>query len=269
MKNSGHESLNDRSIFLFLSKFKQTNVKALLFAAGLGTRLKEHTQDKPKAMVCLAGKPLIQHAIEHLKKYGITDITVNVFHFAEQVISYLEENNSFGIDIHVSDERPQLLDTGGGLKKAGDYLKGDEPILIYNVDVISNLDLNVLLKYHQEQKALATLVVRQRETSRYLMFDQNLQLAGWKNFSNGETIISRPESFADAQPLAFSGIHIVQPELLDLITEEGKFPIMDLYLRLAKDHSIKAFIDRSDLWMDLGKPEQLLAAEKLLTENNK
>ena len=243
-------------------------MKALLFAAGLGTRLKEHTQDKPKAMVYLAGKPLIQHAIEHLKKYGITDITINVFHFAEQVISFIEENNYFGIKIHISDERDQLLDTGGGLKTAGACLRGNEPILIYNVDVISNLDLNTLMKYHQEQNALTTLVVRSRETSRYLMFNQNLQLAGWKNFSNGETIVSRPELFADAQPLAFSGIHIIQPELLNLITEEGKFPIMDLYLRLAKEYSIKAFIDQSDLWMDLGKPDQLLAAEKLFMSNS-
>ena len=201
-----------------------------------------------------------------MKQFGISDITINVFHFAEQVISFVEENNSFGIDIHISDERDQLLDTGGGLKKAGTFLKGNEPILIYNVDVISNLDMNTLLKYHQEQKALATMVVRQRETSRYLMFDQNLQLAGWKNFSNGETIISRPVSFDNAQPLAFSGIHIIQPVFLELITEVGKFPIMDLYLRLAKNHSIKAFVDRSDLWMDLGKPEQLLAAEKLFSK---
>lgn len=244
-------------------------MKALLFAAGLGTRLKAHTLDKPKALVKLAGKPLLQHAIEHLKKQGITDITINVFHFADQVISFVEENNSFGIGIHISNERGQLLDTGGGLKKAGAFLKGDEPILIYNVDVISNLDLNVLLKYHQEQKALATLVVRSRETSRYLMFDKNLQLAGWKNFSNGETRISRPESFADAHPLAFSGIHLIQPELLEMITEEGKFPIMDLYLRLAKDQSIKAFIDQSDLWMDLGKPEELLAAERFFGGNIK
>lgn len=237
-------------------------MKALLFAAGLGTRLNEHTQNKPKALVNLAGKPLLQHAIEHLMHNGISDITVNVFHFAEQVISFVEENNSFGINIHISDERDQLLDTGGGLKKAGFFLKGNEPILIYNVDVISNLDLNILLKYHQEQKALATLVVRSRETSRYLMFDQNLQLTGWKNFSTGEIRISRDESFADSQPLAFSGIQIIQPELLALITEEGKFPIIDLYLRLAKTHSIKAFIDQSNLWMDLGKPEQLLLAEE-------
>ncbi|MFY9151553.1 MAG: nucleotidyltransferase family protein [Prolixibacteraceae bacterium] len=238
-------------------------MKALLFAAGLGTRLKHHTQDKPKALVSLAGKPLLQHAIEHLKQFGISEITINIFHFAAQVIEFIEANNSFGITIHISDERGQLLDTGGGLKKAGDFLKGDEPVLIYNVDVISNLDLNVLMKYHQEQKALATLVVRQRETSRYLMFDKKQQLAGWKNFSSGEIRVCREDSFPEAEPLAFSGIHLIEPKLLDLITEEGKFPIMDLYLRLAKDHRIKAFIDQSDLWMDLGKPEQLELAEEL------
>ena len=236
-------------------------MKALLFAAGLGTRLNEYTHDKPKALVNLAGKPLLQHAIEYLKYYGISDITINVFHFAEQVISFIEEKDSFGINIHISDERDQLLDTGGGLKKAGAFLKGDEPILIYNVDVISNLNLNVLLNYHQQQKALATLVVRQRDTNRYLMFDQNLQLSGWKNFSTGEAHVSRIESFANSQPLAFSGIHLIQPELLEMITEEGKFPIIDLYLRLAENQTIKAFVDQSDLWMDLGKPEQLQAAE--------
>jgi NDP-sugar pyrophosphorylase family protein len=251
-------------IYLLLTKVKPKIVKALLFAAGLGTRLKEHTQNKPKALVCLAGKPLLQHAIEHLKQFGISDLTINVFHFAEQVISFLKENEFLGLNIHISDEHDQLLDTGGGLKKACVYLKGTEPILIYNVDVISNLDLNVLLKFHQEQQAMATLVVRKRETSRYLMFDSKLQLAGWKNFSNGETRISREESFSESQPLAFSGIHIIKPELLDLITEEGKFPILDLYLRLAKSYPIKAFIDQSDLWMDLGKPEQLQAAEEFL-----
>ncbi|MFA5326946.1 MAG: nucleotidyltransferase family protein [Prolixibacteraceae bacterium] len=238
-------------------------MKALIFAAGLGTRLKEHTENKPKALVSLVGKPLLQHAIEHLKESGISDIAINVFHFADQIISFLQANNFFGIDIHISDERPNLLDTGGGLKKAGIFLKGEEPILIYNVDVISNLDLNVLLKYHQEQNALATLVTRDRETSRYLMFDRNLQLVGWKNFTNNEIIVSREQSFQEAKPMAFSGIHLIQPELLDLITEEGKFPIMDLYLRLAKDHTIKAFHDHSGQWMDLGKPEQLREAENL------
>jgi N-acetyl-alpha-D-muramate 1-phosphate uridylyltransferase len=238
-------------------------VKALLFAAGLGTRLKEETQNKPKALVRLAGKPLLQHAIEHLRKFGIKELTINVHHFAEQIITFIAENNSFGIQIHISDERDELLDTGGGLKKASEFLSGTEPILIYNVDVISDLDLNELLNYHLQHDALATLVVRSRQTSRYLMFDQNLQLTGWKNYSNGETRISRPDTFPESQPLAFSGIHLVQPKILDLITEKGKFSIMDLYLRLAKTSTIKAFVDQSELWMDLGKPEQLVAAEEI------
>lgn len=238
-------------------------MEALLFAAGLGTRLKEHTQSKPKALVSLAGKPLIQHAIEHLKSSGITHIVVNVHHFADQVIEFIESNHSFGIQIDISDERDLLLDTGGGLKKASQFFGGNEPILIHNVDVISNLDLNKLLEFHRQNEALATLVVRQRETSRYLMFDKNMLLSGWKNFSSGETIVSREDSFAGSKPFAFSGIHIVQPEIIDLITEEGKFPIMDLYLRLAKNHPIKAYVDQSSLWMDLGKPAQLIEAEKL------
>lgn len=236
-------------------------MKALLFAAGLGTRLKEHTQDKPKALVNLAGKTLLQHAIEYLKKNGISDITINVFHFAEQIISFLEENKSFGINIHISDERDKLLETGGGLKKATPFLQGNEPILIYNVDVISNLDLSLLLNYHLEHKALATLAVRSRETSRYLMFDNEMDLAGWKNLTTGECRISRMDKFGNTKPYAFSGIHIIQPELLEMITEDGRFPIIDIYLRLAKYQSIKAFIDKSTIWLDLGKPEQLKAAE--------
>ncbi len=236
----------------------------MIFAAGLGSRLLEHTQEKPKALVPLAGKPLLCHAIEHLKSFGITEITINVFHFAEQIIEYLAQNNFFGIDIHISDEREQLLDTGGGLKKAANFLKGTEPILIYNVDVISNLDLNALLAYHIEQQNLATLVVRKRETSRYLLFDENRQMTGWKNFKSGDITISKPDKFYQSEPYAFSGIHLIQPRLFDLIEEEGKFPVMDLYLRLAKDQKIGAYIDQSDLWMDLGKPDQLVEAEKLL-----
>ena len=246
-----------------MNRTKAYSVKALLFAAGLGTRLKEQTQTKPKALVLVAGKPLLQHAIEHLKKFGIKDLTINVHHFANQIISFLQENNFFDIQIQISNESDELLDTGGGLNKASEFLSGTEQILIYNVDVISNLDLNVLLKYHMEHQSLATLVVRSRETSRYLMFDQNLDLTGWKNYSNGETRISRPETFPESKPLAFNGIHIIQPKILDLITEKGKFSIMDLYLRLAKSNSIKAFIDQSEIWLDLGKPEQLVVAEKI------
>ena len=240
-------------------------MKALIFAAGLGTRLKEHTSDKPKAMVQLVGKPLLQHAIEKLRSHQITDITINVFHFAEQVITFLENQHFAGVQIHISDEREELLDTGGGLKKAGKFLAGNEPILIYNVDVISNLDLNLLESHHLTSGSLATLVVRQRDTSRYLMFDENLQLAGWKNFSNGETKISREDKIAESVPYAFSGIQIVQPEIFRLITETGKFPIMDLYLRLAQTEAIHGFVDTSTIWMDLGKPDQLQIAETLFS----
>lgn len=239
-------------------------MKALIFAAGLGTRLKEHTTSKPKALVQLAGKPLLQHAIEKLVMHHITDITINVFYFADQIIDFLNHHPFPGVQIHLSDERDELLDTGGGLKKAEPFLTGNEPILIYNVDVISNLDLNALELYHRNSGSLATLVVRKRDTARYLMFDHDLQLVGWKNFSNGETKISRPGSFAKATPYAFSGIQIVQPEILKLISEKGKFPIIDLYLRLASTHAIHGFVDSSSTWMDLGKPDQLLIAEKLL-----
>ncbi|MDP3434985.1 MAG: sugar phosphate nucleotidyltransferase, partial [Bacteroidota bacterium] len=188
-------------------------MKALIFAAGLGTRLKEHTSDKPKALVQLAGKPMLQHAIEKLISHQITDITINVFHFADQVISFLNNHSFPGVNIHISDEREGLLDTGGGLKKAETFLTGSEPIMIYNVDVISNLDLNLLERHHLTSGSLATLVVRLRDTSRYLMFDENFQLAGWKNFSNGETKISRVDKFDNSIPYAFSGIQIVQPEI--------------------------------------------------------
>lgn len=238
-------------------------MKALIFAAGLGTRLKEHTSSKPKALVAVADKPLLQHAIEKLIMHQINDITINVYHFADQIISFLNDHPFPGVQIHLSDEREELLDTGGGLKKAACYLKGDEPILIYNVDVISNLDLTGLEHYHMASGSLATLVVRQRETSRYLMFDKQMQLTGWKNFSNGDTKISRDEQFASSLPYAFSGIQVVQPEIFDLISEEGKFPIMDLYLRLAKTQKIHGYVDNSSVWMDLGKPDQLMRAEEM------
>ena len=242
-------------------------VKALIFAAGLGTRLKEHTANKPKALIQLAGKPLLQHAIEKLMMHQVTDITVNVYHFADQVIAFLEKQPFPGLKINISDEREELLDTGGGLKKAENFLSGNEPILIYNVDVISNLDLNLLENHHLNSGSMATLVVRQRDTARYLMFDQNLQLAGWKNFSTGETKISRPDSFANSTPYAFSGIQIVQPEIFSLISEKGKFPIMDLYLRLAQKEYVMGFVDNSTTWMDLGKPDQLPIAEKMFKKD--
>ncbi len=236
-------------------------MKAIIFAAGLGTRLSDETSDKPKALVEVGGKPLLARAIEKLKLGGVSEIVVNVHHFAALVIKYLQ-NNDFGIKINISDESEKLLDTGGGLKKASGFLSGCEPVLIYNVDIISNLDIQGLKKEHLKSGALATLTVRNRNTQRYLKFDKNRELVGWINKKTGETKISRPENFDNSIEMAFSGIHIIQIELFSLMPENDKFSIIDLYLELAKNHLIKGYFDNSDLWMDVGKPHELEEARK-------
>lgn len=237
-------------------------MKAMIFAAGLGTRLNTETTDKPKALVAVGGKPLLQHAIEKLRNEGITEIAVNVHHFSEIVTAFLNQND-FGIPIHVSDESMKLLDTGGGLKKAAGFFPKNEPILIYNVDIISNLKLKFLLEDHLNSGALVTLAVRKRETQRYFKFDKQKQLVGWINKKTGESKISRSNDFESAIEMAYSGIHILQPEIFSLMPEKDRFSITDFYLELAKTHSIKGYFDDSDLWMDVGKPEQLAEARKL------
>lgn len=237
-------------------------MKAMIFAAGLGTRLHPHTINKPKALVEIAGKTLLQRAIEKVSLYGYTDIVVNVHHFADQIIDFLHTNNNFGLNISISDERERLLDTGGAILKAAPLLKSDDPVLIYNVDVLSDLNLSALRKYHIERNAMATLVVRKRETSRYLMFDNNMVLSGWINTETKEEKISR-ETF-ERNLFAFSGIHIIEPALFKKITEKGAFSIISLYLRLAKENMIVGYNDLSKTWMDLGKPEQLEKAGLLL-----
>jgi len=237
-------------------------MKAMIFAAGLGTRLNNETSGKPKALVDVGGKTLLERAIEKLKSEGVSEIVINVHHFSNLVISFLRKND-FGIKIHISDETEKLLDTGGGLKKAEVYFKGNEPILIYNADIISNLDLNLLLKDHLKTKALVTLAVRNRETQRYFKFDQNKQLVGWINKKTGEAKISRRENFENAVEMAYSGIHIVQSEIFSLMPEIDRFSITDFYLELAKTQSIKGYFDNSELWMDVGKPEQLEEARSL------
>lgn len=238
-------------------------MKAMIFAAGLGTRLKPLTDTRPKALIGLGGKTLLERSIDYLKHYGITDITVNVHHFAGQIIDFLRQHDNFGITIHVSDETAQLLDTGGGMLKARPWLEGNEAILVLNTDILTNLDLNRFLQFHRESKALASLVVRQRETSRYLLFDPEGRLSGWKNVKTGEERIARPESTGNAIPFAFSGIHLIEPELLSRIRESGKFSIIDLYLRLAATEKIMAYNDPGSVWMDLGKLEEMDEAERL------
>ena len=237
-------------------------MKAMLFAAGLGTRLYPLTAQKPKALVEIDGRPLLAHSIDYLHAAGIHDITINVHHFGEQIIEFIRHYNDR--NIRISDEREELLDTGGAILKARDFIQGEEPILLINVDVLTNLDLNALLNWHQKHQALATLVVRQRKTSRYLLVNQGEQLCGWTNKTTGEVKACRPAEIGNCHQAAFSGIHLIDPRLLNLITESGKFSIIDLYLRLAKEYAILAFNDRATIWMDLGKKEQLKEAENLL-----
>lgn len=239
-------------------------MKAMIFAAGLGTRLKPLTGNKPKALVELGGKTLLERSISYLKSYGVSDITINVHHYAQQIKDFLEQNHNFGLLIHVSDESDLLLDTGGGVLKAGPLLQGDESILLINVDILTNLDLNRLIAFHRESGALASLVVRRRETSRYLLFDHENQLSGWKNATTGDLKVSRPASVATAVSMAFSGIHLIRPELLSMIKESGRFSIIDLYLRLSSTEKILAFPDQESLWMDLGKYSEMHEAEELI-----
>jgi NDP-sugar pyrophosphorylase family protein len=239
-------------------------MKAIIFAAGLGTRLGVVTQATPKALVQLNGEPLLYHAIHKLKTAGVNELVINVHHFSDQVIQYLL-SKSFGLTIHISDESGELLDTGGGLKKARPWLDGEEPFIAWNVDVISSLDLTEVVGYHNRIKPLATLVVRKRNTSRYFLFDQDMQLVGWKNSSTGEEVRSRP-TLSPSENWAFSGIQVISPAIFDLIDESGKFSVTTLYLRLAKQYPVAGYPDSSEFWLDLGKPGQIEEAEKLLAK---
>ncbi len=255
--------------FLFFADPTYTNtMNAMIFAAGLGTRLKPLTDNKPKALVELNGQTLLQIIIQKLQKAGFNRIVVNVHHFSQLVIDYLKENENFGADVIISDESDLLLDTGGGLKKASPLFPDKQPILIHNVDIISSINLTDLYTAHCKNEVLATLAVRSRPTSRVLLFDDDNLLRGWKNISTGQ--IKLPIASTDPanlHPLAFSGIQMINHELLQLITETGKFSMIDVYLRLSAYHPIMAYQHNADYWNDVGKVEQLQAAEEYLSRN--
>ena len=240
----------------------------MIFAAGLGTRLRPLTDNKPKALVEINGQTLLQWNINRLLKAGFNRIVVNVHHFAPLVIKYLDENHGFGANIIVSDESNQLLDTGGGLKKARDHFKDGQPILIHNVDVISNIDLMALYNYHKIQHSLASLAVRNRKSSRVLLFDDDDLLRGWRNNTTGELKLPLVNSQPDKlHPLAFSGIQVINQEIFDLMTETGKFSMIDVYLRLSVTNRVSAYKHNEDFWMDVGKIEELKAAEEIIRVN--
>ena len=239
----------------------------MLFAAGMGTRLKPFTETMPKALVPVAGIPMIEILINHLQKNGITDIIVNVHHFAGQVIEFLRLNDNFTANISISHEEELLLDTGGGLQKAAWFFNDRQPFLVQNVDVISDLDYLAMLDLNSNSKSLATLAVSKRETSRYFLFDDTMQLCGWENTRTGEVKMVRSEN-QKLTRFAFSGIHIIDPVIFSLMPQSGKFSIVDTYLELAADHKITGFEHNPENWVDMGKPEEISKAEMILNKLN-
>ncbi|MDR3741159.1 MAG: nucleotidyltransferase family protein [Terracidiphilus sp.] len=236
-------------------------MKAMVLAAGLGTRLLPLTTDRPKALVEVGGQTMLELTLRRLAHFGIRDVIVNAHHFADLLIDYLKAHDNFGLHIEISRE-DVLLDTGGGIKRAAEFFlsgSSDEPFLVHNVDVLSNIDLNQLRAAHIEQNALATLAVQQRPTSRYLLFDLEDLLCGRRAGLDGTPEMARPAD--EAQALAFSGIHILSPRIFPLLTESGTFSIIPAYLRLAaQGERIAAFHADAFRWRDLGKPDSVQRA---------
>ena len=257
-------------------------MKAMILAAGLGTRLRPLTDDRPKALVTVAGRTLLEIALLRLRSFGVREVVVNTHHYAGMVADYLRANGSFGMRIEISREE-ELLDTGGGLKKAGAFFTAggdsEEPFILHNVDVISSIDLGRMVRFHTECAALATLAVQGRATSRYLLFDEQGQLCGRgtggslktetgndaarpdeaRNGEEGKVVWARPA--AEAHALAFSGIHVISPRIFAKMTEEGAFSIIATYMRLAaQGEKIIAFRADECYWRDLGRPESILEA---------
>lgn len=233
-------------------------MKAFLFAAGLGTRLHPLTKNKPKALVEFMGKPLLAHNIEKLIDSGVEEIIINVHHHAAQIYQFLNENQ-FNIPIQISDESELILETGGGLLYAKTLLKSKEPIILYNVDVISSIDLKALIHFHKQKNALASLAIKNRKSSRKLLFNKANRLLGWENNKTNEKILYEDVSLLYGY--AFSGIHVINYELIELIELKGKFSITQAYLDLCKDQYIQGYLHQED-WFDIGSLEKLKLAEQ-------
>lgn len=236
-------------------------MKAMLFAAGLGTRLKPFTDNNPKALAEVNGKTLLEHNIRYLQRFGIYDVVVNVHHFASKIEDVLFERGGFGSNIYISDERDQILETGGGLKKAAVHLASEPFFVVMNVDILTSLDLGAMIAAHEERRPMASLAVMQRDSSRQLLFDEAMQLCGWRNNQTGEEKIARV-----AHPLkamAFSGIQVLEGRVFSDIPFDGKFSLIDLYLYLAKTQVLLGYDHTGNLLIDVGKPGSIEQAEYL------
>lgn len=243
-------------------------MQAMIFSAGLGTRFKPWTDQHPKALALVNGKTLLQRNIEYLQQYGITDIVVNVHHFADQLIEAIMKNKGWGSRIHISDERESLLETGGGLLKAKEFFEPGKKFITCNADILTDLDLHQLIRFHEEKKALISFGVTNRKTSRYFLFDENMRLCGWKNTKTGEERIAIPPP-ADAvrvRPMAYSCVVVFEYDIFRLMEEkgfEGKFSLVDVYLSLTADHLIMGYDHTGDRLVDVGKPESIAIAASL------
>lgn len=246
-------------------------MKALVFAAGLGTRLRPLTDHKPKALVELCGVTMLERVITNIKNCGITDVVVNVHHFGDQIIDFLKDKDNFGINITISDERDLLLDTGGGILKARHLLEGDEPFLVHNADILTDLNLAEMIAYHKANGADVTLLAKQRSTQRYLVFCENNQMVGWTNIATGEV---KPADLVVKQEnslLAFGGVHVISPRIFDSLAKfatEPKFSIMQYYIAACRDISIAGYNPDGYNWFDIGKIETLQKAEQFLQCQN-
>jgi N-acetyl-alpha-D-muramate 1-phosphate uridylyltransferase len=241
-------------------------MKAIIFAAGLGTRFKPWTDSHPKALALVNGKSLLQRNIEYLQQYGITDVVINIHHFPQQIIDAIKQNNGWGSNVIISDECNEVLETGGGLMKARNLLESDQPFISVNVDILTNLDLSKLMAFHQQHKPLVTFGVTNRKSSRLLLFDENNRLQGWKNVATGE-LKGPVVNFSDTEKaklkeMAYSCVVIYEPQIFSLIKQQGKFSIMDSYLDLAAEHVILGYDHSGDNLVDVGKPESVAVAEK-------
>ena len=240
-------------------------MKAMILAAGMGTRMKPFTEGQPKALAVVNGKTLLQRNIEYLAAFGIKDVIVNVHHFANQLKKFIVENNGFGSKITISDESDAVLETGGGLKKAGWFFSHSGlPFVVMNADVLTDMDLAEMIAEHKKLQPLATLAVTSRKTSRYFLFDEMPQLCGWKNEKTGEQKMSREARTISEK--AFSGIQVIDPKIFPLITLKGKFSLVDVYLDLSKAHTVMAYDHSNTKFIDVGKPESIAKAEKLFPD---
>jgi len=228
--------------------------KAMILAAGLGTRLSPFTDNKPKALVEWEGVPLLERVILKLKSQGFTRIIVNIHHHAEMIIDYVSSKEQFGIQIEFSHEKEELLDTGGGIANASWFLK-DESFLVYNVDVNSSIDLDALYRAHLSHGAIATLAVKERVTTRSLLMNRESILKGWRDNRSGETILVDPEKEEELFPIAFSATQVLDPEVFSLFPTEKRFPLMPFYLELARTRPVYLYRHDRDTWTDMGRLE--------------